>query len=113
MTASDLQAALSQIAIDRAKLAQCTINLNKAMQVAKTVDQIVAIAGAGLALATAITSLDPGAIATALEGAVQAVAAVLPKAPATPRPAAIRKSSTATGTVAAIAAAAEAKDTTD
>jgi len=79
MITADIQATLNKLTIDRAGLAQCTANLNQAEKTAQTIGQVVDIATAGVALATAIASGSPGSILSALAGAQKAISAVLPK----------------------------------
>jgi hypothetical protein len=79
MIAADIKGTLAGLNADQPRLAECTKNLNNAVQTVKRFDQIVAIGAAGLSLATAIASADPMAILSAAAGAEKAVADALAK----------------------------------
>ena len=107
---SDSASRLSLIHIfDQAGLAQSTANLNQAVKTAQTIGQVVAIATAGVTLATAIASGNLGSIVSALAGAEKAVAAVLPKPAvvAMPAPAANAATAPVQGNISALAASAD------
>jgi len=109
MITADIQATLNQLTIDQAGLAQSTANLNQAVKTAQTIGQVVAIATAGVTLATAIASGNLGSIVSALAGAEKAVAAVLPKPAvvAMPAPAANAATAPVQGNISALAASAD------
>jgi hypothetical protein len=79
MVIADIQATLAQLKLDQPRLAQCTASLNDAVKTLKKFDQIAAVMGAAATLATAIASANPGAIASAVEGAEKAVASAVAK----------------------------------
>jgi hypothetical protein len=80
MIAADLKGTLAQLTVDQPRLAKCTASLTDAVKAVKRFDQIAALVSAAVVLTTAICSADPGAVFSALVGAEQAVAAVVPKA---------------------------------
>lgn len=79
MIADDVQASLVQLNLDQSKIAASTAALLDAVKKIQRFDQILAIAAAGVTLATAIASANPMAIGQALVGAEKAVAAAAAK----------------------------------
>jgi hypothetical protein len=79
MIADDVLATLAKLKLDQPRIANCTASLNKAVKNIKRLDQVLAIAAAGVTLAAAIASADPIAIGQALVGAEKAVATAVAK----------------------------------
>ncbi len=111
MVAADIKGTLGKLSIDQTRLATCTLNLNKAVQTVKDINQVVAIVTAGVTLATAIVSANPGAIVTALAGAEKAVSDALGKSKVVTMPsAASPPKGSAAGTVTSLAASSGSDD---
>jgi hypothetical protein len=79
MVLDDIQAVLDQLKLDQPRLEQCTTTLNNAVKTVKKFDQVVAIVAASVALAAAIISVNPAAIASAVVDAEKAVTGALTK----------------------------------
>lgn len=112
MVLADIQATLAQLHLDRPRLSNCTVSLNKAVQTLKTINQIVAIGAAGLTLATAIASANPGAIFSALGDAEKALADALakPSVLTMPSPGGASPAGPPSGTISALAASEESEE---
>ena len=79
MVDADLKGTLSGLKIDEARLSQCTTDLQNAIKTVQRFDKIAAIAAAGVTLAMAVVSADPGKIFDALAGAEKALADAVPQ----------------------------------
>ncbi len=82
MVLDDIQAALEQLKLDQPRLEQCTKTLNDAVKTLKNFDQIAAIVASAVALSTAIISVNPVAIASAVLDAEKAVTSAMTKSKA-------------------------------
>jgi hypothetical protein len=79
MIDADIKGTLAQLKADEPRIKACTASLVQAVKNVKTFDQFAAIVGAGVELAVAIVSANPGSIAAAVLGAEKAVADAISK----------------------------------